>query len=395
MFRMILKDLRVTPLRTFLTGFSMFIGILAMIAAFLVGSIGRELLLSVNAQIAGYTPTYSLSLSELSIDERKGDTLFDSLAEESWALSLSPESTVRFAALSTLSELETNRTALYKQLRNYDTLYVSSKYRQIYNLPLYEGRWFSNEDNLDRFEIVVNKAAANIFTENHVILSEASSLSLTPLNLVGIVNDGKNWPVLYVNIEPIVRRTTLFENSHTGTIYWHTNRQISMEKMQSVIEDTLHDSIGGKVETIIRTDNTDSYASVIDMLQIGLFISSGLLLLVSILGQINIGLASLEYRTHELLIRRALGASKWNIAMQVLGSVILLSIFVCISALALSFILVNSVGMFLPKDSPLTPPLYPYKVAIAVIATSVVTALLGGLIPAVKAAKLEPALALR
>ena len=48
MFRMILKDLRVTPLRTFLTGFSMFIGILAMIAAFLVGSIGRELILYVN-----------------------------------------------------------------------------------------------------------------------------------------------------------------------------------------------------------------------------------------------------------------------------------------------------------------------------------------------------------
>ncbi|MDG3132577.1 ABC transporter permease [Streptococcus suis] len=395
MFRMIVKDLRVAPLRTFLTGFSMFIGILAMIAAFLVGSIGRELLLSVNAQIAGRPPTYSLSLSELSVDETTADALFRSLEQEHWALSLTPKSALKFAALSKLSELETNRTALYKNLGNYDTLFVSSKYHQVYNLPIYEGRWFSNEDKFDRFEIVINKVAAEIFTQDYIVLSEATSLSLTPMNLVGVVNDGKNWPVMYVNLEPIIRRTTLFDNSDTGTIYWHTKNSLSIKDMQSVIEDTLHDSIGGKVENIIRTDNTDSYATVIDMLQIGLFISSGLLLFVSILGQINIGLASLEHRTHELLIRRALGASKWNIAIQVLGSVVLLSIFVCVSALILSVILVNSSSLFLPKDSPLAPPVYPYSVATAVVATSVVTALLGGLIPAIKASRLEPALALR
>lgn len=50
MFRILLKDLRISPIRTFLTGFSMFIGIIAMIAAVLVGTLGRESLLSVNAQ---------------------------------------------------------------------------------------------------------------------------------------------------------------------------------------------------------------------------------------------------------------------------------------------------------------------------------------------------------
>ena len=51
MFRILLKDLRISPIRTFLTGFSMFIGIIAMIAAVLVGTLGRESLLSVNAQL--------------------------------------------------------------------------------------------------------------------------------------------------------------------------------------------------------------------------------------------------------------------------------------------------------------------------------------------------------
>jgi len=68
MFRILLKDLRISPIRTFLTGFSMFIGIIAMIAAVLVGTLGRESLLSVNAQLFGRTPTYSLNLSGVNFE---------------------------------------------------------------------------------------------------------------------------------------------------------------------------------------------------------------------------------------------------------------------------------------------------------------------------------------
>ena len=42
MFRILIKDLRISPLRTFLTGFSMYIGIIAMISAVLVGTLGRK-----------------------------------------------------------------------------------------------------------------------------------------------------------------------------------------------------------------------------------------------------------------------------------------------------------------------------------------------------------------
>ena len=40
-------------------------------------------------------------------------------------------------------------------------------------------------------------------------------------------------------------------------------------------------------------------------------------------------------------------------------------------------------------------PSYPISVAVVAVAVSVLTALLGGLLPAWKASKLEPALALR
>lgn len=59
MLKMILKDLRLSPLRSILTSISMLVGIIAMIASVLVGTLGKEYLISVNAQVYGWTPTYA------------------------------------------------------------------------------------------------------------------------------------------------------------------------------------------------------------------------------------------------------------------------------------------------------------------------------------------------
>lgn len=54
MLKMILKDLRLSPLRSILTSVSMLVGIIAMIGSVLVGTLGREYLISVNAQVYGW-----------------------------------------------------------------------------------------------------------------------------------------------------------------------------------------------------------------------------------------------------------------------------------------------------------------------------------------------------
>ncbi len=64
MLNMILKDLRISPLRNILTSISMLVGIIAMIGSVLVGTLGKEYLISVNAQIYGWVPTYSFSIMD-------------------------------------------------------------------------------------------------------------------------------------------------------------------------------------------------------------------------------------------------------------------------------------------------------------------------------------------
>ena len=70
MLKMILKDLRLSPLRSILTSVSMLVGIIAMIGAVLAGTLGREYLISVNAQVYGWSPAYSFIITESDFPNR-------------------------------------------------------------------------------------------------------------------------------------------------------------------------------------------------------------------------------------------------------------------------------------------------------------------------------------
>ena len=395
MFQMVLKDLRISPLRTFLTGFSMFIGIIAMITAVLVGTLGKESLLSINAQIFGYSPTYAISVVDSNLLDSEGVIKLIEIMQSTSrkTVVIYPNKEFSFAPLQNLSELN-DASKLYKKIKNIEVVYTAAGYNEVYNVPITEGRWFMKTEK-NKMEVVLNKKAYNIYQSKYLVASCKDTLNLTPFNVVGIVNDGKEQPIIYMDVKSVLSHVPSTFSINSLTIYWYNHSNLPIEQMRSYVDDALYDTIGGKVENINRFDGGDNYISVIRMLQIGLIITSSLLLFVAVLGQINIGLSSLEQRTQELLIRRALGASKNNIAILVLSSLVFLSIIVCLISLFISVGIVYMISYLLPSDSPITVPGYPVIAAFVAVIASIGTALLGGLIPAIKAARLEPALALR
>ena len=398
MLKMILKDLRLSPLRSILTSISMLVGIIAMIASVLVGTLGKEYLISVNAQVYGWTPTYAFVITESDFHDRdKMERFFQTFEsiDDIAAITFSMKEDIKFAPMNTLTPTSLNN--LYQNLMAVEVVCTTESYNQVYNLPMTSGRWLeSSSKSGSRLEIVVNKKAQKYFAESSYAAGNVkNTLALTPFNIVGVVNDGRDLPTVYVDSMAMLYFTTAIWLVQSANIYWHSTTGLTTEEIHSAVNDILADSIGGHVENAGRSDVGNTYDSVLSILQLGLLVTSLLLLFVSVLGQINIGLSSLEQRTHELLIRRAIGASRTNIVTLVLGSQLILSIFVCFAAILISLILVHCIGILLPVDSPVGIPSYPISVAIIAVTVSMLTALCGGLLPALKAAKLEPALALR
>ena len=173
-------------------------------------------------------------------------------------------------------------------------------------------------------------------------------------------------------------------------------RKDPLETVQHTVANPLLSDVGtGSISSWNRSDNADDYEQVIGFLQLGVTVTAILLLSVSAIGMINIGLAGIEQRSHELLIRRALGATRAGIAIQVIGSSVLLSLIIAFAAVLISAVLVWAFPWMMPADSPLEPPAYPYTAAMIAACASIVASLVGSLAPAIKAIRLQPALALR
>ena len=397
MLKMILKDLRLSPLRSILTSVSMLVGIIAMLGSVLVGTLGREYLISVNAQVYGWSPTYSFVITESDFHDRnKMEQLFQRFEaiDDVAAVTFSMGEDIRFAPMKDLTPIPPND--VYQNLMAFDLVCTTEAYSQVYNLPMTSGRWLEPSSEGGSLEVVINKEAKNYFNDSPYAAGNVkSTLSLTPFNIVGVVNDGRDFPTIYADSAAILNFAPAMWQVQNASVYWHLTKGLTTNQMYSSLDDILQDTIGGHIEYSGRSDIGDAYDSVLSMLQLGLLITSFLLLFVSVLGQINIGLSSLEQRTYELLIRRAIGASRINIVALVLGTQLVISIFVCIVSILLSILIVEGIGIFLPPDTPVASPAYPFFSAVVAVVASVTVALLGGLLPALKAAKLEPALALR
>ena len=125
-------------------------------------------------------------------------------------------------------------------------------------------------------------------------------------------------------------------------------------------------------------------------------LSGGIIAIISLLvggiGIMNIMLASITERIREIGIRKAIGASDANVFIQILVESTFIAILGGIAGLATSYGLVEILGAISPVDN--SPEITPFSMMVA-FAFSALVGVFAGIIPALKAARLDPIQALR
>ncbi|MFD4957873.1 ABC transporter permease [Microbacterium sp. NPDC058389] len=212
--------------------------------------------------------------------------------------------------------------------------------------------------------------------------------------IVSVIADGASDPKAYGNLSAF---GNLFEAAEIEPAAVRvTSTQIAESASSQLIADALVDHQLQLTAPPTRTDTTWRVAAQIDALSFIFTVFAVVMLLIAAMGLLNVGLSSVNERSRELVIRRAIGAHRRDVFMLVMGSSLAIAVVVAIVATGAAIVLVYGiVPSMLPAGSVVNTPSFPWAACLVGCAAATLTAVAGAAVPAIKAARLPVALALR
>lgn len=399
-------DLTVNKLRAVLGGASLFVGVAAVIGIVVVSAVSRDVLVSKEEQTDGRAPTMTTMLTPPELTTRWDTQLDAALTHRVVDQGGSYVTVVNTPAAATVSLPAGSPPAAVTRAatRSTDGAGVSldllgGNLRAVRAIPLLAGRGLATGPAVYPPQVVVNVPAAQQLGGVGTMLSLQVNPRDPPLayRVVGVIADGQTNPVTYTSLTAaLTYQPGLLSGNNSLAVLAH-NAQLTSDQLGAQLSQAAADvRINPATLSIRRNDTVPQINADLRSTRNGFLAAAGLLLFATVLGLLNIGLASVRERARELTIRRALGATRTQIFLLVLTSSLAVGVVVGAIALAAGFAAVELlVPHLLGPRAGLTPPGFPLSGALIGVATGLGAALLGGTIPALLAARVDIGSALR
>jgi putative ABC transport system permease protein len=288
---------------------------------------------------------------------------------------------------------------------------VGPEYQSIAGLTLISGRFFDEDDNDRRAPVCVlgEGATANLFPHKQAV-GEYLKVNEQWLRVIGILGtqltlgrelsgiqtrDLNN--LIYMPIDSVIYR--LDENNSRAAlsdeidaIYMHLDQTGNISVAGDVVQSILNDSHRSEPDfsLIIPAELLAEQKRTQRIFEMVMVAIASISLLVGGIGIMNIMLASILERTHEIGVRRAVGARKRDILRQFLVEAVLISFAGGLLGVGCGFGLSRLVAMLAGWSTIVTTS----SILLAFV-VSVSVGLIFGIYPAAKAARLNPVEALR
>jgi putative ABC transport system permease protein len=170
----------------------------------------------------------------------------------------------------------------------------------------------------------------------------------------------------------------------------------SIPHVQDLAKQALQHIHGPKAQYVTQNGQSQlqAFENVLNIIGVGLSAIGGVALVVAGIGIMNIMLVSVTERTREIGLRKSIGASRNDIALQFLMEALLLALAGGGSGMAIGLLLTIGGAELISKQ--LGAVIIPYVLIVSVaVGFSGAVGLLFGLYPALRAASMDPIEALR
>ncbi len=319
---------------------------------------------------------------------------------------LKPEYAERIQQEATLSaavapELDMGGIVKYKDkvANNVDIQGTTAAYAEVTNMSLDEGRFFTvEEDRGDRPLAVIGSDIADALFPNRDPIGESIKINGLPFRIIGIRSKMGTFMGMFsldnIVFIPLGQFQDLYGTHFSATIDVRAsdvnNLDNSKEELRGIMRKIR--GLAPSQEDDFSINQQDQFTNAFDQMigyvgLIGMFVTA-LSLFVGGIGIMNIMFVSVTERTKEIGIRKALGAPRRTILMQFLLEAVLICLVGGLVGLAASYPLSMLVDKVLPTAMPIS-------LAIIGILISLAVGVISGIVPALRASKLDPVDALR
>lgn len=391
------ETIRYNKLRTILTMLGMNIGVASVIAVMAIGLMGRGAIMegieSIGSSLVWVQPNANAYPQGIAAQLMKPEDLpaLRELTGDAWMSPL----------------LRTNNSAGYRGDSSSVAVYgVWSDYARIWGLSPSTGQFISVQDEEKRERVIVlgyNTARAFFETEEEalgksVVLGgkEYDVIGVMPKKERSAIDDGSDNDTCFVpyTVQQNAMNWQSFGGPRVSRIYFKVRDLADLDFTASRIEAYLslkYGLYGGKPRFMVRKaeESIQTTNKVFDVITTVITLIAGISLVVGGIGIMNIMLVTVTERTKEIGIRKAIGAKRQDILAQFLIE----SVIICLIGGGIGIVLgtgITAVVSFIQGWQYLLPW---FAIIIGLI-VSVSIGLFFGIYPALKAARLDPVVAL-
>jgi putative ABC transport system permease protein len=278
-------------------------------------------------------------------------------------------------------------------------------------MSLADGDFISDSDQANRSLVVVlgSTVAETLFGTTDGVIGQKVRMNGQAFKVIGVLESQGGTGFMNQDDQVFVPLSTALYRLTGGIRFRGSNviNQINIKASSSKAVDTLvqdvtiamrqlHGTVEGADDFTVTSQEAvlKTATAVTDTLSIFLGGVAGISLLVGGIGIMNIMLTSVSERTHEIGLRKAVGALRKDIMLQFLVESMVLSLLGGMIGIILGWLISQIMGSIQLSGTTITPVVSLSSVILATM-FSMAVGLFFGIYPATRAARLQPVEALR